>query len=221
MPVAIVTAAVAAYGAYSQKKASDKAADAQKQAAQQGIDAYNQSRADLQPYQAYGQSAIPLLEKLNSGDFSGFTSSPDYKAAYSQGIGALDSSAASRGALFSGGHEKDLAQFGSGLASQYLGNYRNSLISQLSGGQSAAAGQGSYAGGLASMYSQQGQAAANAALQRGETNAQLAGVLGNTFGDWYAGRNASSYAPAGYSNGSPFNAGYAADYNSSIFGKRS
>lgn len=234
MPAAIVTAAVTAYSAYSQKRAADKAANAQKQAAQQGADAFNQARQDLQPYAQFGQQAMSGLNALNNGDLSGFTSSPDYQFALQSGINNLDKSAASRGSLFSGGHEKDLSQFNQGLASQYLGNYRNSLLNQLSIGQNAAAGQGSYAGGLASVYGNQGQASANAALSKGETNSQLAGVLGNTFGDWYAGRTASSYAPTqtysglggtGFLNqpnsNSPFNPGYAADFNSSIFARRS
>lgn len=179
-------------------KAAKGAANSQIAAQQAQFD---QTRQDLAPYRDLGASAIPLLQQLSSGDYSGFLNSPDYQAAYSQGIGSLDSSAASRGSLFSGGHEKDLAQFGSGLASQYLGNYRNSLFNLAGIGQSAATQTGQFGANAANNV---GNAQAGYYNQRGDNNSQFtAGTFGalngllQNYGAQRPGGGASSYGGAG------------------------
>jgi hypothetical protein len=220
MPVAAVTAIVGAYSAYQQHKANQQGRDAQNQATQNGVNAYEQGRADLQPYADFGKGAIPLLQQLNSGNFSGFENSPDFLFAKQQMTQGVDRSAASRGSLFSGGHEVDLAQRLGGLASQQLGAYRNSLFDQLGAGQNAATNQGNFAGGLAGLYGQQGANNANYAQRNADTNSQFAAGLGGLFAN-YAGGNmtGSSYA-APAQTGSPFSPQYAATYNQSIFGNR-
>lgn len=234
MPVAAVTAVVGAYSAYSQNKAAKDGRNAQLQGQQSAIDeqraAREQARADLQPYAQFGQQAIPLLSQLNSGDYSGFLNSPDYLAARDLGQGQIDRSAAARGGLFGGGHTKDSIQFGGQLASQYLGNYRNSLFNQAGMGQNAAAGQGAFstnaAGRIGSAYGNMGQANADYAYQRGDNNSQLAAGLGGLFANYMGGR-ASSYPAytglggspmfAAQTSASPFTAQYGADYTRGMF----
>lgn len=236
MPAAIVTGLVGAYSAYSANKAAKDGRNAQLQGQQSAIDAQqqarDQARADLQPYSQYGQQAIPLLNQLNSGDYSGFLNSPDYLAARDLGQSQLDHSAAARGGLFGGGNTKDTIQFGGQLASQYLGNYRNSLINQLGGGQNAAAGMGGFSQGAAnqigSAYGNMGQAGANYAAQVGDNNSQLAAGLGGLFANYYNGR-ASSYGTPTYAglggnstltaqnSTNPFTAQYGADYTKGMF----
>ena len=186
-------------------KGAQKAANANRDAQQQAIDAQtaarDQARNDLMPYANFGQQAIPQLQALNNGDYSGFLNSPDYKAAFSQGMDSLDHSAASRGGLFGGGHTRDSIRFGQGIASQYLGNYRNSLFGQLGGGQNAAAGLGGYSTGAAAnignAYGNMGQSNAYAANQIGQNNAGFAagtaGALNGLAQNYFAGRNQSSY----------------------------
>jgi hypothetical protein len=197
--VAVGAAAVTVVGGAiannQSNKAAKGAANAQIAAQQQQ---YDQTRQDLAPYRQAGESALPLLQQLNGGNYSGFLGSPDYQAAYSQGIGALDNSAASRGALFSGGHEQDLAQFGSGLASQYLGNYRGSLFNMAQLGSNAATQTGQFGANAAT---NSGNALAGYYNQRGDNNSQFAagtaGALNGLFQNYMAqrpGGGASSYS---------------------------
>jgi hypothetical protein len=161
---------------------------------------YEQTRGDLSPYMDFGKQAIGGLGALNAGDYSGFMSSPDYLFASQQGIGNLDKSAASRGSLFSGGHEKDLAQFNQGLAGQFLGNYRNSLFDQAQMGQSAATNLGSFGANAADRI---GNAQAGYLQQRGDNNADFIGgtasQLGSLFGR-YMGQRAGSQPGGGGSS---------------------
>ncbi len=201
MPAAIVMGAATLYSASQQRKGASKAASAQQAGQQSAIDEqrrqYDQTRGDLNPYMQFGQSAIPGLSKLNSGDYSGFLQSPDYLAAMSQGMGQMDKSAAARGSLFSGGHQRDLSQFNQANAAQYLGNYRNSLFQQAGMGQNAAAGLGSLgaqsANQIGSAYGNMGNAKAQGYQNRADTNSQLAGSLGGIFSNYMGQRNGSSY----------------------------
>jgi hypothetical protein len=70
-------------------------------------------------------------------DFSDFYNSPDYQFAYDEGMRATNQSLARRGLSGSGAAMKELTRFGQGLASQNLGNYKNSLAALAGVGQSA------------------------------------------------------------------------------------
>jgi hypothetical protein len=200
--VAVGAAAVTVVGGAIANNQSNKAAKgaANSQIAAQQAQ-FDQTRQDLMPFMDFGKQAIGGLGALNAGDYSGFQNSPDYLFAMQQGIGNLDKSAASRGSLFSGGHEKDLAQFGSGLASQYLGNYRNSLFNQAQMGQNAAAQTGQFGANAANNI---GNAQAGYYQQRGDNNSQFAagtaGALNGLFQNYMAqkpGGGTSSYTGAG------------------------
>ena len=70
---------------------------------------------------------------------------PHDPRAFTQGLQALDRSAASKGTLQSGGQAKGAQEFGQGLASQQYGNYFNRLLSLAGIGQGAASGTASTA----------------------------------------------------------------------------
>jgi hypothetical protein len=186
---------VGAYSKNQQNKAAKGAANAISDANSQQ---YQQTREDLLPYMQVGQQAIPLLQQLYNGDYSGFESSPDYQFALQQGIGNLDKSAAARGGLFGGGHQRELSQFNQGLAGQYLGNYRGGLMQMLGVGQNAAAQTGQFGANAANNI---GNAQAGYYQQVGDNNSQFASGLGSLFNDWLGSRQApaaarqSSYAP--------------------------
>jgi hypothetical protein len=182
------TALVGAYSAHEQNKGAKDAANAVSQGQQHQ---YDQTRQDLLPYMQVGQQAIPLLQQLYSGDFSGFESSPDYQFALQQGIGNLDKSAAARGGLFGGGHQRELSQFNQGLASQYLGNYRGGLMQLLGVGQNAATQTGQFGANAANNI---GNAQAGYLQQRADNNSQLASGLGSLFNDWLGSRQAPAAA---------------------------
>lgn len=187
MPWGAVVGAV--IGGIASNNAANKSADAQKNAANATIAEqqrqYDLTRSDLMPYMDFGAQAIPYLQRLNSGDYSGFLKSPDYLAALNMGQAQIDNSAAAHGGLFGGGHTKDTIQFGSDLASQYLNNYRNSLFQQAGMGQNAAAGLGglgqSSANAIGQAYTNAGNARASAYQQQGDNWAGLAQGLGNTY----------------------------------------
>ena len=222
--VMVASAAAQAYAANQQRKGAKGAANAVTQAQQQQ---YEQTRQDLMPYMDFGKQAIGGLGALNAGDYSGFLNSPDYQFALGQGIGNLDKSAASRGALFSGGHQKDLSMFNQGLAGQFLGQYRNSLFNQAQMGQNAAAQTGQFGANAANQI---GGAQAGMYQQRADTNSQLAGGLAGLFGNYMGqrvGGGGSSYTPMASGSytglgGQPTLGGssnpFAMNFNPSIYG---
>lgn len=187
-------AAVAVVGAYSanqQSKAAKEAAGKGVAGQQASLEEYKKYN---QPYYDAGTSALSRLEKLNAGDFSAFTQSPDYQFALGQGIEGINRGAASRGALNSGGTDVDLLRYGQGLATQNYGNYY-SRLAQLAGmGQSAAQGIGGTASNAAANIGQlQGQGVI------GSQNAwsNYAGQLGNLAGQYYGQNRQSTFQQNG------------------------
>jgi len=111
--------------------------------------AYNDA---MDKYYASGERTGGLLE--GPGEF---TEDPGYQFRLSQGVNALDRSAASRGSVGGGAHKKALLEYGQGLGSQeyqnFLNRYYESLnpYFSLAGMGQVSAGQG------ASMGTQTGQ----------------------------------------------------------------
>lgn len=213
--MAAITGAAIAAGAtiYSAKKQGDAAKSAAKsgqQSAQMGIDEtkrqFDTFQQNIQPYLGAGTGALSKLQALNSGDFSSFTESPDYKFAFDQGLQGLNRSAAATGSLRSGGADADRIAFGQGLATQNYNNFYSRLQNMAQMGQNSAVGAGQLgqqaAGSISGLYGQQGQAAANGAYN--SANAQtgalssLAGIAGQYIGNY--GNRRSSYGSSGSSN---------------------
>jgi hypothetical protein len=145
-------------GAGASIYASNKQADAQKQALALQQSMYNQGRQDLAPWRNIGTGAINSLGGLygihpdgtqgspfsqNSLDM--FTKSPDYQFAFQQGTRATQFGEAARGNLLSGAGAKELTQFGQGLGAQQFGNYFNRLLGLAQMGGQAASGSASNA----------------------------------------------------------------------------
>lgn len=179
--VAVGSAAVTVVGGVIQSNQAKKGANAQAEAgaaaARESGRQYDQTRQDLMPWMDAGRSALFDLQRLNSGDFSGFRADPGYQWAQQQGLQALDRSAAARGGLFSGGADADRIAFGQGLADQQFSGYYNRLAGLAGVGQTTANQLGGFgfqnaatqgnalmnAGAArASAYQQQGQAWGNA-----------------------------------------------------------
>lgn len=108
--------------------------------------------------------------KAGGTAYQGFQKTPGYDFQLSQGMDALQSTAAARGGLMSGATMQAAQTFGQGLANQEYGNYLARLGSLASGGQ-AAAGNAANAG---ANY----QTTASNALA-GIGNAQAAGAIGS------------------------------------------
>lgn len=186
----VATAAASVIGGAMSNSANKKSAGAQAQAAQEGIGKiqgfYDESKQNLSPYMQTGGQANSGLQRLLGGDYSGFYSSPDYKAAMQSGGDMLDNSAASRGMLFSGAHQKDLSNFGQQMATQYLGNYRNFLGGTAGMGLDASKSLGAFGAdagsSIASLLGGAGAARASSLQANGMNNAGMMGSLGSMFG---------------------------------------
>lgn len=181
MPWGIAAAVVGAAGSIY---ASDKAADAQSEAAassqayQEKI--YNQQRADLQPWRDAGGGALKQLTEGTTGanaDFnryfkaSDMTTDAGYQFRMSEAQKAIERSAASRGNLLGGATAKALTKYSQGVASdEYQNAYNrfNNDRSQRFNRLSSLAGIGQTA---SNQLGQAGQNFANASSQ----NAQMVG----------------------------------------------
>jgi hypothetical protein len=141
--------------------AAQSAAGAQLGAAQTAANTqlgiFNQTQANLAPYNQVGQSALSQLAKLfglgpggtgptastAAGATSALTQYPGYQFGLQQGQSALASSDASRGLLLSGGQLAAQQQFGQNYAQQQAWNPYISQLSSLTGtGENAAAQTG-------------------------------------------------------------------------------
>jgi hypothetical protein len=160
MPPAIAIAGAAVVGAGASIISGNKAAKAQKQAADLSVAEqrrqYDQTRTDYAPWRAAGSSAVNALANtygLNGssnpgavgteqpeGAYGGFFTSPGYQFRMSEGLKAIDRGAAARGQLGSGATIKAEQRYGEGLAASEYDAY-TSRLAQLAGlGQSATAG---------------------------------------------------------------------------------
>lgn len=148
-------------------RSASRARRAQEEGIRQADGYLGQAQDGFRPYQQAGEQGLNRLSALMGGDYSGFEDSPDYTYARDQGVRAIDRSAAARGSLYSGGADADRMTFASGLASQNLGNYRNSLFGLAGMGQQAA-------GSMADLYTQRG----NLAMGRGDARANEASQRG-------------------------------------------
>src|SRR6185312_14395500 len=121
--VAVAIGGSALIGAGASIYASNKAAGAQRSAANSAIGEqqreYDQTRQDQMPWLQAGQNALGLEQNYLNGDTSGFDNSPDYKFAVQQGAKQLDAGATANGNLWGGGADADRIALGQGLATHY------------------------------------------------------------------------------------------------------
>lgn len=195
--VAVAVGGAAVVGAVASNSASNKAANAQKHAADGAIAAtqqnYSNTAANLNPYIDAGKGALTGIQSLNSGDYSGFKESPDYQFALTQGLQGLDRSAAARGSLYSGGHSADVMGFAQGLASQNYNGYYSKLAGLANTGQGAAANLGSVGAGNAAAIganlTNAGNAQANGYINGANAQSNMYGQLAGAFGQYMGSRN--------------------------------
>jgi hypothetical protein len=178
-----VSAATGLASAFIGSHAAQSAANTQAQSAQNALDfqktVFNTNQSNLAPYLSAGSGALGTINRLNSGDFTPFTLSPDYQFALSQGTRGVTNYENSQGMGLSGGALKDIAQFNQGLATQNYGNYYNRLLglAQL-GGNTAA--------GLANTNTTAASGIGNTTMGVGQ--AQASGVIGSA-NAWMSGLN--------------------------------
>ena len=184
--VATAIAGRAILGAYT----SNRAASTQAQAAQQGIDAqermFNRQVELQEPFRKAGEEAlnklIPLASNYTPFGTSQFQQDPGYAFRLSEGMKALDRTAAARGGLLSGATLKGAQRYGQDLGSQEYQNafnrYQIERNAQLNPLQSLAGVGQTATNTLTGAAGQMGQ---NLATGYGNVaNARASGYVGGT-----------------------------------------
>ncbi len=169
--------------------AGDEQASAAQGSADQQLKMYAQTRADLLPYSQGGQAAFGNLQNMlgiggvpnTQAMTSALQQYPGYQFALGEGNQALDRSAASRGALYSGGQLKDLTAYNQGMATNLFDSFYNKQAGLANLGENAAAqtgNAGSAAANAFGNYNAQAGAAGASGIA-GATNA-FQGLLNNS-----------------------------------------
>jgi len=183
----------------AQSDAASQAAGAQSASSQASI-AEQRRQFDavqklLEPYSSAGASALghqKALLGLGTYDeqatlINNIAGGAEMNAFLTQGENAIRQNASATGGLRGGNIQATLAQFRPQLLSQLI-NQRFQNLGTISGlGQASAAGQAAAAqntgNAISNALTQQGQAAAGAALAQGQASAQMWGNIGNTIGN--------------------------------------
>ena len=189
---AIGAAGSAAAGIYGSNKAAKAQEKAAKRAAKTQKETLAAQTALVEPYVSAGKNALAEYQKLapyQSFGMQQFQADPGYQFRLSEGMKALERSAAARGLLQSGTTLKGIQRFGQDLASAEYENAFSRYLTErearmdpyryLAGqGQAAAVGQAANVGSS-------GAALADIAAQRGNVQAAqamgTAGAIGNAF----------------------------------------
>jgi hypothetical protein len=177
MGIATAIIGSAVLGAGASVYSGNKAASAQKKAAQQAADVqrqqYEQTRADLAPYRDTGATALGRYgDLLGMGGpdayqaaLKGYTQSPFLARMVQDTVGSVEASRAARGGLFSGATAQEI---GDRTGQLYLGDFNN-YLSRLGGmvdtGAGAATQTGQFGANAASGQANAYQAAGNARAQ--------------------------------------------------------
>lgn len=154
---AVVGAGASIIGGRSQAKATKDAAKTQARAQKQALEAQMEL---ARPYVEAGKNAMTQYQNLapyQSFGMPQFQADPGYNFRMSEGVKALERSAAARGLLQSGSTLKGITQYGQDVASQEYGNAFQRYLTErevrmdpyryLTGiGQAAAAGQAANVG---------------------------------------------------------------------------
>lgn len=203
---AIVGSAV--IGAGAQIFSSREASNAQQEAAQAGIDAqramYNQTRSDLTPYRVAGEdnlkelnARMPELTAPIDLTQDWLESTPGYQFTKTQGLKAVQNSAAARGLGNSGAALKGAASFATGLADNTYRtqfdvaninktNAYNRLKGLVDTGQSAAAQTGNVGAGTANAISNLSVGSGNAQAAAWNAAGGAVSNLANNVGGYFA-----------------------------------
>ena len=199
------------YGAGQIGKAATNAANigagAADRATQLQQNQYDQSRLDLAPWRTAGTNALAQLTAGTApgGQFtkqfgmSDFEADPGYGFRMSEGMKALDRSAASRGGLLSGATLKGAQRYGQDMASQeyqnafnrYQTNRGNALnpLQSLAGVGQTAVNQGitsgqQYATNVGNLGMNTAANQANAGLTAAQANQSAYGSIGNALSNY-------------------------------------
>jgi hypothetical protein len=137
------------------------------------------------------RSAQPQQGNQLAADYSQFYKSPDYNFRMSEGLGAVQNSAAAQGGLYSGNALRGIQDYGQGVAAGGFQNWVNNQLALAGMGSSASAqaGQGAMQTGanVGNLLVNQGNARANGIVD--QSNAVAGGIndLSSIVGAWRGG----------------------------------
>lgn len=183
----------------AQKDAAESAAGAQTAASAASI-AEQRRQFDavqelLKPYSTAGQGAIEGQQGLiglagpeaQQQAIAALEAGPQFQSMMKQGENAILQNASATGGLRGGNVQATLAQFRPQLLSQLIESQFSKLGTVSGLGQASAAGQAAAAqqtgANIGNALTQQGQAAAGAALASGQAQAQMWGNIGSSIGN--------------------------------------
>jgi hypothetical protein len=234
MPLAAAVVGAAIIGGVATTVAGTKAANAQKDAANQQVaeyrHEYDQNRADLAPWRDTGASALSKLAGMygvgaapTNGEgtdnptadaYGGFFTSPGYKFRLDQGNQAVQRSAAARGILGSGATMKAIDRYSQGLASSEYGAFSDRLAQIAGFGQNAtnatvAAGNAATQG-IASAYGAAGNARASSYANIGSA---VNGTVNNALSAYLFSKGGGFGGGVGTPGGASGPGGYGKFYN--------
>lgn len=156
---------------------ADRAAELQRESSREALDLqrrmYEEGVARQQPYYQAGVNALTQLQGQTGAMPPAFTGQvdvtrdPGYAFRMSEGLKALERSAAARGGLLSGGAGKALTRYGQEMASQEYGNAYNRALTEYNAARARESEGYNRLAGLAGV---------------GGTTAQQIGLAGQQFG---------------------------------------
>jgi hypothetical protein len=217
MGIAAAIAGAAVIGGVTTVISGNKAANAQKQAADASVAEqqrqYDQTRADQAPWRTAGAGALSKLAGLYGVDtgngatkvpndqlYDEFRATPGYQFQMSEGLKAVDRGAAARGLLGSGAAVKGEQRFGAGLADQTYGQYVGALQSLAGVGQTATQATSQAGQSAANNISNAYMAAGNArASSYANTGSAINGTL-NSLASVYAYGKGGGFGNSGGAN---------------------
>lgn len=207
--VGLATVAVSAWSANNQKKAGEKGAKAQENAANAATAEerrqYDLTRQDQLPFLQGGYDALRRQQAALNGDWSGFQNTPDYAFTRDQSLQALERGAAARGGFMGGGADADRMQLANGLAAQQFGNYWNRLAGMAGQGQSSAQQLGglgaNMAGNIGNNLMNAAQARASSYANTANAYSQAANQALGAFGSWMGQRGQMAQPQMGMGGG--------------------
>lgn len=191
----IASVATGVIGASAAKSAAKTQANAETSAANTMQQQYQQTRADLLPYNAAGQSAVSNIEGMAPFNFAPtmaqLQQTPGYRFSLEQGLNAAQNGFAAQGLGSSGNAIQGAANYAEGLAgTTYQNQFQNALATYqqnlarqqgLAGlGENAAAQTGNFGTQTAANIGQTAVGAANASAAGtvGAANALSNGITG-------------------------------------------
>lgn len=205
------------FGASASKKAASTAANSANQATALQREMWEQGRADQEPWMLAGKNALAQMQapgmapqQWRNFTMADYKADPGYAFRMSEGLKALDKTAAARGGLLSGATLKGAQRYGQDLASQEYGaaynRYNTDQTNTMARGDigynrlAALAGVGQT---TATNMAGQGQTAANA--MGNSINAAGQATAAGQMGVGNSINNALSAGASSYQNQTNFN----------------